>query len=308
MNRAKAAAVAWLLALAAAGPAPATERPPLLGGLLAQSRILYPLRVDGWRAVSEQRYAQQAAGASVRYDNNQKQTWLDLYFYPWSGRGPDALAAVARAERDSIAATARASGRAAELQALERFRLPTAGAQGTDAWRLALAYPEERRGSAMVVFQHGMYLVKLRASATGAEPAAVLEAATAFVAALAPRIRIASTGGCWLPARVELVDGPLPDPLAAHVLASYREGQGPVAAVALADRVLAARSEQARAATLAQALAAALYPGCVAPEAIELDVPADLREIRIEYRAPDADPAPGGSYQGLPLPPRSATG
>ena len=44
----------------------ADAAPPFLGGFLKETRILYPLRHDGWEAQGEHLYDVQALGASVR--------------------------------------------------------------------------------------------------------------------------------------------------------------------------------------------------------------------------------------------------
>ena len=60
---------------------------------------------------------------------------------------------------------------------------------------------------------------------------------------------------------------------------------------------------------LAERLTEALYPGCVAPETINPEVPSTLREIRIEYRTPAASEGPShGPRIGRPRPPLQGTG
>ncbi|UWX04383.1 hypothetical protein H1235_04640 [Pseudoxanthomonas sp. NC8] len=120
------------LAVAADVPAPAAaDAPPtpeFLGDVITESRVLYPLLVEGWIAESEQRYPEQRLGVSVHYVDNRKGRWIDVFFYPSGVQSPQALALVAGSERDGIAGTAREAGRAVELGVLEPFTLAQAGA------------------------------------------------------------------------------------------------------------------------------------------------------------------------------------
>lgn len=311
---------AWLLAAALAWAPPAFADTPadtadddgqglpatlLLGGLLSESRVLYPLQVGDWRAVSEQRFPDQRYGVAVRYIDGER--WLDLYFYPGGPQAPELLAQVARVERENIGAAARESDRGIRLGELQEIGL--AGEAQVPAWRLGLEYPGEQRASAMLLFARNLYLVKARASAPPpATPASLLAEVQAFMEVVAAQVRIASTGECWLPERLEVVDA-LPDPAAPQVFASYRDPGKATAAVVTAAGVQVARAEAARAQGLATELAAALYPGCVAPEAIEPEVPSHMREIRIEYRIPAADDSDRRSPPvGRPRPPLRGTG
>ena len=312
-------ALAPLVAVAQApGPqvraAEASAPVQFLGGVLAESRVLYPLQVGSWVAESEHRYPEQRLGVSVRYVDNRKQRWIDLYFYPAGLQTAQSLAVVAGSERDGIAAAARQAGREVSLGTLEPVELARAAhasggvapGTGTQAWRLGLAYPGERKASAMLLFAHGLYLVKARASA--AQPSSIDDELQLFMQSVAQQLRIVNTGGCWLPARTGIVDA-LPDTAHDSVLASYRDPGRDVAAVVVADGVLVARGEAPRAQALATALAEAMYPGCVAPEAIEPEVPPSMREIRIEYRAPNAVEGPSrGPRIGRPRSPQSGTG
>lgn len=296
---------------AAAVPPPVPE---LLGGLLAESRVLYPLRVGAWRAVDEHRYEEQRMGVSVRYVDEGMQRWIDLYFYVGGPQNRQTLALLAASERDAIAGAARQAGREVELGALEPLELAR-GDGGVPAWRLGLSYPQEQRASAMLLFAQDLYLVKARASADApASVEALQRELQAFMEPVAAQLRIVNTGACWLPERIAIVATP---PAAGHdsVLASYREtgqgepGQGEVAAAVVGDRVLVAQSHAARATELATGLTQALYPGCVAPEAIEPEVPPALREIRIEYRRPTREAQDGNAPPiGRPRPPTRATG
>jgi hypothetical protein len=302
-------------AIAADAPPPAGGQalPEFLGDVLTESRVLYPLLVDGWMAESEQRYTEQRLGVSVRYVDNRKRRWIDVYFYPAGVQSTRSLALVAGSEREGIAGAAREAGRAVELGSLEPFALSHAGAQspgGVPAWRLGLAYPDDRMASAMLLFAHGLYLVKARASA--AQPPATVDSLQreleAFMASVAAQLRIVNTGACWLPARTDIA-ATLPATDSDEVVASYRDPGRDVAAVVVGDRVRVAQAEAARAPMLAAQLTEALYPGCVAPETIEPDVPPTLREIRIEYRTPAASEGPShGPRIGRPRPPLLGTG
>ena len=276
--------------------------------------MLYPLRVGTWVAESEHRFPEQRLGVSVRFIDNRKQRWIDLYFYPAGVEAARSAAMLAADERDGIADAARQAGRDATLGELEAFRLrgrAGAGAQATrveiPAWRLGLAYPDEGMASAMLLFVQDLYVVKARASA--AQPAeAVQEELQVFMESVAAQLRIVSTGACWLPARTDIA-ATLPAADDAGVLASYRDPGRDVAAVVLGDRVLVARAEAERAPELATQLAGALYPGCVAPEVIEPEVPPPLREIRIEYRRSDPGDGPvRGPRIGRPRAPLTGIG
>lgn len=305
-----AACLAWASAAAAAqeahGPTAAPDE--FLGGVVAESRILYPLQVGSWMAESEHRYPDQRLGVSVRYVDNLKQRWIDLYFYPAGPQVAQMLAAVSASERVSIGLAARAEARTAEFGDLAPLTLggPGADAAGVPAWELGLRYRGEGLASAMLLFARQMYLVKARASA--AEPPATVGSLQgelrAFMESVADRVRIASTGTCWLPARIELVPR-LPDPQQA--LASYRDGDE-VAAVVLGDRALVATGQADRATEIAAQLAGSLYPGCVAPKLIEPEVPPALREIRIEYRRPQRAPDLRAPPAASPHAPSRATG
>ncbi len=283
--------------------------PDLLGDLLVESRVLYPLQVGPWTAVDEHRYEEQRLGVSVRYvDDDRSDRWIDLYFYAGGPLDPQTLARVASGERDAIAGAARQAGREVDMGTLE----PLAFARGdgaVPAWQLGLSYPGERRASAMLLFAQDLYLVKVRASAESASVESLQGELRDFMQAVAAQLRIANTGACWLPARTAVVAA-LPAVDHPAVLASYREpGTAEAAAVVLGDRVLVAQSHAARAAELATGMGQALYPGCVAPEAIEPDVPPALREIRIEYRRPSREAQDGRAPAvGRPRAPTRATG
>ncbi|UNK56624.1 hypothetical protein MNQ95_10705 [Pseudoxanthomonas daejeonensis] len=289
-----------------------------LGGVLAESRVLYPLQVGSWVAESEHRYPEQRLGVSVRYIDNGKQRWIDLYFYPAGLQSVQSLALVAGSERDGIADAARQAGREVALGMLEPIELARGGVEGhgvdaaapaagmQQAWKLGLAYPDERVASAMLLFAHDLYLVKARASAPLSSP--IEDELVRFMQVVAAQLRIVNTGRCWLAARTDIVDA-LPASGHDRVRASYRDPGRDVAAVVVDDRVLVARGEAARAQALAKELTGTLYPGCVAPEAIEPEVPPSMREMRIEYRAPNAVEGPSrGPRIGRPQPPQSGTG
>ena len=76
----------------------------------------------------------------------------------------------------------------------------------------------------------------------------------------------------------------------------------------LGDRALVATGQADRATEIAAQLAGSLYPGCVAPELIEPEVPPALREIRIEYRRPQRAPDLRAPPAASPHAPSRATG
>ena len=140
-----AACLAWASAAAAAqeahGPTAAPDE--FLGGVVAESRILYPLQVGSWMAESEHRYPDQRLGVSVRYVDNLKQRWIDLYFYPAGPQVAQMLAAVSASERESIGLAARAEARTAEFGDLAPLTL---GGPGADAAGVpAAAWGGERK-------------------------------------------------------------------------------------------------------------------------------------------------------------------
>lgn len=286
-----------------------TRIPDLLGELLVESRVLYPLQVGPWVAVDEHRYEEQRLGVSVRYvDNGRTDRWIDLYFYAGGPQNGHTLALVAGGERDSIAGAARQAGREVRMGTLEPLGLAR-GDAAVPAWQLGLSYPQERRASAMLLFAQDLYLVKARASAEAAPVESLQGELRDFMQAVAAQLRIANTGACWLPARTAVV-AVLPGADHESVLASYREPEAAEpAAMVVGDRVLVAQSHAARAAELAAGLTGALYPGCVAPEAIEPEVPPAMREIRIEYRRPSREAQDGRAPAvGRPRAPTRATG
>ncbi len=311
MSRAAAStacSVALLLGIAgAAGPALAAGDDPaprvLLGEVITQSRVFYPLRAGSWQAIGEQRYAPQALGVSIRYVDNRKRHWLDLYVYPAGLLGDAGLEQAAMQERTQIGEAAQQTGRAVVLGEL--------AALGADSpvrgWQLDLHYPDERTRSAMVLFARDLYLVKVRASVTDAElpPETMLALVRDVVARIAPYLHVIHTGDCWMGARVQIVDGLHDDP---QVLASTRDAVGRLQAQLFTDRVLVDAAAQAEAPALASALNQSVYPGCVAPDAIDLNVPDGLREIRIEYPSLEASPGNRAKPRRRPRPPLSGIG
>ena len=292
-----AALLAWAPAAATAESAP----PPLLGGLITQTRVLYPLQVGEWKASGETRYPDQGLGVSVRYVS--ADSWLDLYVYPAGPAAAYRLDELAAHERGQMLQAGHSLGSPAHAEALQALELPGEDGRGrVPARAVAVAYPRQRLGSVMLLFARNLYLVKARASAPArVPPEQLLKRVREFMGEVSAQLRIRSTGACWLPQRVELVDV-LPDPEAPPVLASYRgDTAAAPSAVALVDAAQVLHQEAARAGELAAALAAAVYPGCVAPEAIEPQVPPHLREIRIEYLAPaDRRAAPKAPSLGRP--------
>lgn len=282
-----AAALGWsgsALAAGGAAQAQAAEGPRLLGGLLQQTRVVYPLKVGKWRAVGEQRMQEQAHGVSVRYVHGD--AWLDLYIYPGGPMREANLARAAEAERGNIGQAAAQGGRDARLGELQSVHLPgQGGGPPVPAWVLELEYPGEGLGSAMLLFARNLHLVKARASAPRQhlQPGELPREVQAFMGGISRQLRITSTGDCWLPRRLRVVDT-LPDPQAPQVLASYSDPEAAPSAVVTLGGIEVARAEAGRAEALARMMGDALYPGCVAPEEIEPLVPEGWREIRIEYR------------------------
>src|SRR5690606_22760833 len=119
---------ALVLATLLAGPAtglaqgPAPSPAPTPAALLQQTRVLYPLEVDGWRAMSEERFDDARFGVAVRYRNGER--WLDLFVYPAGPAAAAQLHRIAEAERTNILEAAAQSGRRTEPGPLQAIVLP----------------------------------------------------------------------------------------------------------------------------------------------------------------------------------------
>lgn len=282
-------------------PAEPKAELPFLGGFLRETRIVYPLQVGEWKAVGEHLYEQQELGVSVRYMHDKDvDRWIDLYFYP-AGVLPEG-------DFEKIAANEREGLRQARIQAglpepdmgeLRTFSFEQRAEDGKTHRKqgfstdLSFEFEGQQKSSAMTLMLERMYLIKGRFSAPVArlsrnDTRGMLEG---FMAHLLPRLTIDSSGGCWMPLPIErLADG---QPPPEKSLASMdKEGASKV--YLLADRVLATNPDSVEARvmmTLGMVQLGRLFPGCVGSDPVNPVVPGDMREIRLEYRAP-ADEGP----------------
>lgn len=282
----------------------AQDRPPFLGGYLRESRVLYPLEVGAWQAEGEKRYEPAEAGASVRYRHKgHADRWMDLYFYP-SGTLMDAqFAQVVDSEAREIVKAHRSAGHAAEQATpLRTFDAPgeydrLLGDLAVKPRSVAFSVQQDgkRYHSLLAMTVRGMYFIKVRFSveADALPIEQVRDEGEAFLRGFAGAVRILNTGDCW-----KVLDiAPLPvGGKPEELLASANEGTAEEVWVG-EDRLFVATVDRAgpahaAAVALGADLHAAIRGRCVAPEAINPDVPADMREIRFEYGTPDGPPRP----------------
>lgn len=319
MNYAWVSLGCMLAVVASAGPATAADAEaaahseteaslPFLGGFLRETRIVYPLGFDAWSARDEHRYDDPRHGVSVRYvRGDQPDRWVDVYFYPVGVLSDDEVARVANNEWRGLQKMwihdRGADG--ADMSGLRRYTFEPvpAGAEQVEAkprkaFSVDLTYEREgdRRNSAMVVLYQQMYVLKTRYSVKheGLSRHEVRKELESFTAELAKRVSISSTGGCWMPLPIEpLLPG---QAIPEGSLLSMQTGAETTEYV-YADRVLSRdpSSQGAQAAVLlGMAVLERVYPGCDGSEPYNPVVPADMREIRIEYRAPGEAAAPSG--------------
>ncbi len=297
---------------AAAEPAPppveAQAKRPFLGGFLKETRVIYPLRHEGWDAQGEHLYDTQALGASVRYvDRRHPDRWLDLYFYPAGVIAPDAFEASMQAEREALLAAGQpgAAYTDMEMGPTQQFDYRSYRADGKkgDKTRgysldLRMALDGVRLHSAMTLQLDRLYFVKARASAPAGDVSrkALRRRLEDFVSGLAPRLVVVSTGECWRPLPVEPLSAL--DAKAEQMFAI--ETDGVKRAVATPDAVFAAdpASLEARGAVmLGMSMTGRLLPGCEPPEELNQPVSEDMRELRLEYRS--REPEQGGDAPRL---------
>lgn len=290
-------------------PQPGAAQPPempFLGGFLRETRIVYPLTLGEWKAVGEHRYDDQASGVSVRYGHgDDSDRWIDMYFYPVGTLSDEQVAVLAGQERDALkqAWLQGPDAKEGDVSVLHAIALKPRGKGNKDkriaAYSVDLTYAHEgsRRNSAMVVLFDRLYMVKARFSVQDAafsRPKArkLLEE---FTANLAPQLTFSSIGGCWMPLPIEplAADKPAPD---GSLLSMQTNGQA--TEFVYADRVLARdpQSISAKAAMLiGMSMQNRMFDGCDGSggsDTIDPHVPEGMREIRVEYRAPNATPAP----------------
>jgi hypothetical protein len=326
------AAIALVFVGQAAYAAGSGERVPFLGGFIQETRIVYPLSVDGWSANGEKRYDDPEHGVSVRYvRDGVDDRWIDVFFYPVGVVTPAEVAKIVQHERDSLAGTwAREPNLPPELSPLRTFDFPRALAPeardagspvvpanavhparpvangGDDAamageetgtahsMDLVFGPAGKRRNSAMVMAASRMYMVKTRFSVLGdaMEREAVRAYLERFTTDLVRSTGIDSTGACWQPLPVSALPPGQPPPEGAVLTLSQ---DGVATTFVYADRVLARdpTSPAAQVAiTLGMVRAGRSYDGCVDSRPRNPSVPEGSREIRIEYRVPGGDAPP----------------
>ncbi|MGY0610990.1 hypothetical protein [Luteimonas sp. A501] len=278
--------------LAATGEAQDDAPEPFLGGFLKETRVVYPLEVDGWRARDEKLYDAAELGASVRYQSGERlDRWIDIYFYPVGVVQPSHLDQAALRTLQEIST---ASGyREVEAGALRSFDVElerdgeSTGIPARSA-DMRLMRDEGAYHSAMVLLVDRMYYVKGRYSVAAAAMARdeVRSMLEVFVAAMLRDTYIGSTGSCGSPLVIEALPADAPVPTDAGLSITSDGGNG---AWVVDGRVLArdpASDEAQVLAVLAMSMDGRPYPGCVDAEPHNPEVPEGHREIRFEYRAP----------------------
>ena len=285
----------------AEGSAPARQaQGPFLGGFLKETRIVYPLQVGTWHAQGEHLFENQAYGVSVRYGaDDAADGWIDIYFYPAGVLSAQELQRVAQIERDNIAEAQRIAGMPApDMGELHRFSFDSVWDNGrprpVDAWAADLGMTLEgtRYSSVLALMLDHLYFIKGRYSV----PSDHLSRRDAskrledFMARLAPQLVISSSGGCWMPLPIERLADNQPDP--GRTLATMGK---PARHFLLDDRVLSRDPDSPEALALmmmGMALDHRMFDGCDGPQPQNPVVPDGMREIRLEYRAPEEHEAP----------------
>ena len=171
---------------------------PLSGDFPQHSRILYPLEVGEWSAAAEHLYDDQQHGVSIRYAHGQdRDRWIDLYFYPAGRLSTSEFSEMARAEADGIRLAHRQAGNTAvDLGALQGFS-PNAGAANAIegvAMDMGFTCDDIAYSSAMTLTLDRLYFVKARYSIEEARLSRrdTLQQLQAFVTALQPRLTLRS--------------------------------------------------------------------------------------------------------------------
>ena len=176
------------------------EQQSLPGVWLQQSRILYPLAVGEWGATAEHLYEDQQHGVSIRYAHGQdRDRWIDLYFYPAGQLSSRQFAEMAHDEADGIRLAHRQAGNTAvDMGALQSFS-PEAGAANVEGVAMDMGFTCEdiRYSSAMTLTLDRLHFVKARYSIEEARLSRrdTLQQLQAFVTALQPRLTLRSAFG-----------------------------------------------------------------------------------------------------------------
>jgi hypothetical protein len=136
-----------------------------------ESRIRYPLRVDGWRAVDEHVYDDPEYGVSVRYAHGQdRDRWIDVYFYPAGALSTAEFQDAAEQEAEMIQEAHLLAGyEDFDMSPLCGFSLAgdaRAHGESVDGLALDLSYAVDgvKFSSAMTLLLDRQYFVKARFS------------------------------------------------------------------------------------------------------------------------------------------------
>ena len=177
------------------------ERPQMfLGTLLRESSIVYPLVVGEWQAVGEHLFEDQEDGVSVRYAHGQdRDRWVDLYFYPAGALTPAQFVDAVRMEIELIRQAHLQAGHTAFDMGRQRsFRFPRDDGDVMEGETFDLGYAIDgvHYSSAMTLLLDRLYFVKARYSIEQSRLSRrdTREQLQAFVAELQPQLAIASVG------------------------------------------------------------------------------------------------------------------
>lgn len=280
---------------------------PFLGGFLKETRVVYPLRVGEWEARGEHLYEEQELGASVRYaDGTHKDRWIDLYFYPAGVLPKSRLEQDIEGTLEGIRSTMGRPGGYSEIDVAPVKTLNIALGSGKEkrviesgSTSMRLVREGKAYSSAMVMLVLDLYYVKARFSAEESvlSRRQVQKQLDRFVTDVVRASTIRSTGDCWMPPPI-VQKATLVRDAPGQLVATEKEGE--LSAVAYADRVEALDASSPEAVVMqfmSMPLSGRYLPGCGAPEDMNSTVPADMRELRLEFNAP----AEGGRNQSTPL-------
>ena len=174
------------------------QQQPLLGGLLQQSRILYPLQVGEWNATAEHLYDDQQHGVSIRYAHGQdRDRWIDLYFYPAGYLSSSQFSEMAHEEADGIRLAHREAGSTAvDMGALRSFSPDAVAASAIEGVAMDMGFTcdDIPYSSAMILTLDRLYFVKARYSIEEARLSRrdTLQQLQDFVVALQSRLTLRS--------------------------------------------------------------------------------------------------------------------
>lgn len=174
------------------------QQQPLLGGVLQQSRIQYPLQVGEWNAIAEHLYDDQQHGVSIRYAHGEdRDRWIDMYFYPAGHLSSSQFAEVAHDEADGIRLAHREAGSTAvDMGALRSFSPDGDAATAIEGVAMDMGFTcdDIAYSSAMILTLDRLYFVKARYSIEEARLSRgdTLQQLRDFVTTLQPRLTVRS--------------------------------------------------------------------------------------------------------------------